>query len=185
MRLTRIIAPASGVVSLPEAMAHLRIIGTDEAALVNEYILAASAYLDARDGVLGEALMTQTWRLYMDVPAEVTIPLGPVQSIAAVKYLDATGVEQTFSSANYRLSGADFVLVDGAAWPTVQNREEAFWIDFVAGYGAATAVPSTVRQVALLLIGEMYEARTMAAELQTSDAFKMLLAASRSERGLF
>ena len=185
MRLTRITAPASGVVSLTDALAHLRVSGDDETALVNEYVLAASAYLDARDGVLGEALVTQTWRLYMDTPSEVTIPLGPVQSITAVKYLDASGVEQTYSSANYRLSGAEFVLVEGASWPTVANREDAFWIDFVAGYGNAAAVPATVRQAALLLIGEMYEARTMGAELQTSDAFKMLLAASRSERGLF
>lgn len=185
MRLTRITAPTTGVVSLAEAMDHLRISDTSEAALVDQYVSAASAYLDAGDGVLGEALVTQTWRLYMDEPAEVTLPLGPVQSIAAVRYLDAAGAQQTFNAANYRLSGSDFVLVDGAVWPTVQNREEAFWIDFVAGYGVAGAVPATVRSAALMLIGEMYEARTMGAEMQTSDAFKMLLAASRSERGLF
>ncbi len=185
MRLTRIIAPTTGVVSLEEAMNHLRISGETETALVNEYVLAASAYLDARDGVLGEALVTQTWRLYLDTPAEVTIPLGPVQSIAVVKYLDGAGAEQTFGSANYRLSGAEFVLVSGASWPTVANREEAFWIDFVAGYGTASAVPATIRQAALLLIGELYDGRAMGAEMQTSDAFKMLLAASRSERGLF
>jgi uncharacterized phiE125 gp8 family phage protein len=185
MRLTRITAPATGIVSLGDAMEHLRISGDAEAALVNEYVLTASAYLDARDGVLGEALITQTWRLYMDTPQEVTLPLGPVQSIAVVKYLDAAGVEQTFGSGNYRLSGAEFVLVDGASWPTVANREEAFWIDFIAGYGNAAAVPSTARQAALLMIGELYEARTMGSEMPTADAFKMLLAASRSERGLF
>jgi uncharacterized phiE125 gp8 family phage protein len=185
MRLTRITAPSTGVVSLAEAMDHLRISDTGEAALVEQYVAAASAYLDARDGILGEALVTQSWRLYMDTPDEVTLPLGPVQSITAVKYLDAAGAEQTFGAANYRLSGADFVLVDGAVWPTVASREEAFWIDFVAGYGPASAVPATARQTALMLIGEMYEARTMGAEMQTSDAFKMLLAASRSERGLF
>lgn len=185
MRLTRITAPTTGVVSLTDAIEHLRISDIGEAGLIEQYIAAASAYFDARDGVLGEALVTQTWRLYMDLPAEVTIPITPVQSITTVKFLDATGTEQTFASTNYRLSGAEFVLVNGASWPVVQEREEAFWIDFVAGYGSASAVPGTVRQAALLLIGEMYEARTLGAEMQTSDAFKMLLAASRSERGLF
>lgn len=185
MRLTRLTAPATGVVTLQEAMAHLRVTDSTEAQLVDGYIKTASAYLDARDGVLGEALVTQTWRLYMDRPAEVTIPLGPVQSIAAVQYLDAAGATQTFGSGNYRLSGSEFVLVDGATWPTTADREEAFWIDFVAGYGTASAVPATVRHAALLMIGELYEWRAMDAAGPTSDAFKMLLAAGRSERGLF
>jgi len=185
MRLTRITAPATGVVTLADARDHLRVTHSQEDAVISGYIGAVSAYLDARDGVLGEALVTQTWRLYMDRPGEVTIPLGPVQSITAVQYLDAAGATQTFASANYRLSGSDFVLVDGATWPETALREEAFWIDFVAGYGPASMVPATVRHAALLMIGELYEGRAMGAEMPTSDAFKMLLAAGRSERGLF
>lgn len=185
MELTRIVAPATGVVSLSEALGHLRLTGDDENALIAGYVAAASAYLDARDGILGEALVTQTWRLVMDDPAEVTIPLGPVQSIVAIKYLDAAGAEQTVSPAIYRLSGADVELVEGAAWPEVADRSRAFWIDFVAGYGPATAVPATARHAALMMIGELYEGRAMGAEAATSDAFKMLISASRSERGLF
>lgn len=185
MDLTRITAPATGVVSLTEAMDHLRLTDDSEALTVAGYIATASAYLDARDGILGEALITQTWRLTLDQPAEVTLPLGPVQSVTAIRYLDAAGVEQTVSPAIYRLSGRDVELVAGASWPIAADRSRAFWIDFVAGYGTAGAVPATVRQAALLMIGEMYESRTMGAEMATSEAFKMLLAASRSERGLF
>lgn len=185
MTLTRTVAPATGVISLAEARNHLRITGLDEDALIAGYVASASAYLDARDGILGEALVTQTWRLAMDEPAEVTLPIGPVQSIAAIKYLDAAGVEQTFSSSSYRLVDRRVELVSGAAWPTVADQSDAFWIDFVAGYGAAAAVPATVRQAALMLVGEMYQTREMGAELAPSEAFKMMLAASRSERGLF
>ena len=185
MELKRIVAPASGVVSLSDAQEHLRVTGDDEIALISGYVATASAYLDARDGVLGDALVTQTWRLTIDSPSEVTIPLGPVQSIVAIKYLDQSGAEQTVSPTLYRLSGADVELVEGEEWPEVADRSRAFWIDFVAGYGPATAVPATVRQAALLMIGEMYESRAMGAESPTSDAFKMLLAASRSDRGLF
>ncbi len=185
MRLVRITAPSTGVVSLDDARAHLRVTDTSEDQLISDYIMAASGYLDARDGVLGEALVTQSWRLYMDAPAEVTLPLGPVQSITVVKYLDANGTEQTFGSTNYRLSGADFILVDGAAWPITANREDAFWIDYAAGYGPATSVPMTVRSAALLMIAELYERRAMDASGGSSEAFKMLLAAGRSERGLF
>ena len=76
-------------------------------------------------------------------------------------------------------------LVTGALWPVVADRQEAFWIDFVAGYGTAAQVPATVKQTALMMIGEMYDARTMGAEQPTGDAFKYMLAASRSARGLF
>jgi uncharacterized phiE125 gp8 family phage protein len=185
MRLFRTVAPATGVITLPDARAHLRVTESAEDTVIQGFIDAASAYLDARDGVLGEALVTQTWRLAMDTPDEVTLPLGPVQSITAIQFIDAAGVTQTYSAANYRLVGQNVELVTGAVWPTVADRQEAFWIDFVAGYGAASQVPATVRTAALMMIGEMYDARAMGAEQPASDAFKMLLAASRSERGLF
>jgi uncharacterized phiE125 gp8 family phage protein len=185
MELKQIIAPASGVVTMDDARDHLRITSAAEDATIAQFVATASAYLDARDGILGDALVTQTWRLSLDQPAEVTLPIEPVQSIAAIKYLDPAGVEQTYSAADYRLSGSRVELVDGASWPVVANRSNAFWIDFLAGYGAAEAVPETARMTALLMIGEMYKAREMGAEQPTSDAFKMLLSASRSSRGLF
>jgi uncharacterized phiE125 gp8 family phage protein len=185
MRLFRTVDPATGVITLPEARAHLRVTDSAEDPAIQGFIDAASAYLDARDGVLGEALVTQTWRLAMDLPEEVTLPLGPVQSIVAVQYIDAAGVTQTYSAANYRLVGRDIELIANAVWPTVADRKEAFWIDFVAGYGTATQVPATVRQAALMMVGEMYDARSMGADQPASDAFKYLFAASRSERGLF
>lgn len=185
MRLFRTVAPATGVITLPDARDHLRVTSADEDAVISGFIEAASAYLDARDGVLGEALVTQTWRLAMDLPDEVTLPLGPAQSISAIQYIDEAGVTQTYSAANYRLVGQTVELVTGAVWPTVADRLEAFWIDFVAGYGAAAQVPATVKTAALMMVGEMYQARAMGAEQPNSDAFKMLLAASRSERGLF
>ena len=36
-----------------------------------------------------------------------------------------------------------------------------------------------------MMVGEMYLAREMGSEQPPSEAFKMMLAASRSERGLF
>jgi uncharacterized phiE125 gp8 family phage protein len=185
MRLQQIVPPATPIITLADAYDHLRVTGEDEGARIAGYVEAANAYLEARDGVLGEALVTQTWRLYMDAPAEVLLPIGPVQSVAVIKYIDGSGAEQTFNSANYRLSGARVELVDGASWPVVASRSEAFWIDFVAGYGTAADVPATARQTALLIVGELYQGREMGSEQPTSDAFKMLFAASRSARGLF
>jgi uncharacterized phiE125 gp8 family phage protein len=186
MRLYRTVAPAEGVISLPEARDHLRVSESTEDAVIQGMIDTATAYLDARDGILGEALVTQTWRLAMDLPDEVELPLGPVQSIAAIQYFDAAGETQTYSSANYRLVGKKVELVDGAVWPVVANRSEAFWIDFVAGYGTSGQVPATVRRTALMMVNELYDRRSMSEEQAAiGEPFKYLLAASRSERGLF
>lgn len=185
MTLTRITAPATGVITLQEARDHLRVTSNEEDELISGYVATASAYLDARDGILGEALVTQTWRYALDYPQEVTLPLGPVQSITAVRYIDDAGAEQTYSAANYRLVDGRIELVAGAEWPIVADQTDAFWIDFVAGYGAAAAVPATARHAALMMVAELYQTREMRAEMPPSEAFKMLLAASRSERGLF
>lgn len=186
--LTRIVAPSLSLISLDEARKHCRITDSGEDPVLQAFIDAAIAYLDAGTGILGEALVTQTWRLTLDcVPfGDLELPLGPVQSITQIQYVDLAGATQTFSAANYRLSGQVVELVSGASWPVPDARAAAFWVDFVAGHGAPAAVPMTIRLAALMLVADMYGQREAARESVTpSPAFEALLAAARSERGLF
>jgi uncharacterized phiE125 gp8 family phage protein len=189
MTLSRITAPATGLITLAEAQAHLRVDDATEDSYITALVNAASAYLDARDGVLGEALVTQTWRYSLPMAPldDIALPLGPVVSVTVVKYIDAAGVEQTYSSANYRLADGVVELVDGASWPSAAERRVAFWVDFVAGYGAAADVPETIRQLCRLLVGDMFESRAAATaeSFETTPAASMLLQAARSHRGLF
>jgi uncharacterized phiE125 gp8 family phage protein len=137
--------------------------------------------------VLGEALVTQTWRAtYSEAPnGSIALPLGPVQSVVQIRYVDPTGVERTLASGQYRLSGGIVELVAGASWPAVADQDAAFWVDFVAGYGAPAAVPETTRQLARMMVAEMYDRRLTAGEKDFSQVFKHFLAAARSDRGLF
>ena len=189
MTLTRITAPATGLITLAEAKVHLRVDDATEDTYITALVAAASAYLDARDGVLGEALVSQTWRysLPMAPLGDIALPLGPVMSVTVVKYIDAAGAEQTYSAANYRLADGVVELVDGASWPAVAERRVAFWVDFVAGYGSAADVPETIRQLCRLLVGDMFEVRAAATteSFETTPAARMLLQAARSHRGLF
>jgi uncharacterized phiE125 gp8 family phage protein len=185
MTLTRITAPA-GLITLAEAKDHLRVTGNAEDAYINGLVAVASGYLDARDGVLGEALAAQTWRYAMDAPplGSVALPLGPVLSITSVNYLDEAEAPQVFASANYRLVDGSVELVTGADWPDVANRTDAFWVDYVAGY---TAIPETSRHLCKLMVADLYEMRasTSNPEMRVTPAFQMLLQAARSARGLF
>lgn len=187
--LSRLTPPSQPLLTVAAAQAQCRVTSPDEHALIADYVGVVSDYLDAQSGVLGEALVTQTWRLtFSAAPGPlVDIPLGPVQSIAAISYVDVAGAAQVVPSANYRLVGNVVELVDGAAWPVVDARLAAFWIDFVAGYGMPAEVPQTVRQLARLMVADLYENRQATGDqsAQMSEAFKSLMASARSHRGMF
>lgn len=154
-QITRIVAPATPVLSLDDVKAHLRVTGDHEDALITSLVEAATAWLDGWRGVLGIALQPQTWKMTLDrFPAGViNLPLGPVISIEAVKYTDATGDEQTVPPTDYEVQGARIRPVPG--WPTTSGAMGAVRVEFVAGEGA----PESIKHVVRLLVAHWYENR--------------------------
>lgn len=170
MTLRLITAPTSEPVTLEQAKLWLRLDGDAEIDTVEMLISAARQALDGADGYLGRCLVTQTWEMTLDAfPAgsEIRIPLSPVQSIVSVKYLDASGDEQSFSSDNYRFSADDLsgslLLEEGASWPSAGNGSASVAIRFVVGY--AGGVPEGLKVEILKLIGFWFENRQMAGQI--------------------
>lgn len=187
--LSLVVPPADSLITIEEAAAQCRVTATDEYSLLDGYVKAVTEYLEAKNGILGEALITQTWRLsFSSAPdGNVEIPLGPVQSIASISYVDISGNTQVYQSSNYRLVDNTVELVAGAGWPATQSRLAAFWIDYVAGYGARGAVPDTIRHLAKVMVSDLFENRDTAVNQssQLSEVFKMFMASARSHRGMF
>lgn len=158
----RTVAPAATPVSLAEAKAHLRVDHGDEDALITSLIAAATDHLDGWSGVLGRALVTQTWR--QDFPSwadALRLPLAPVQS-AVVAYDDENGDEQTLSSGWSLLTdarGSYIARNAGVEWPRLGNAPASVRVTFVAGYGAAAAVPAPIKSAILLIVGGLYQNR--------------------------
>jgi uncharacterized phiE125 gp8 family phage protein len=157
MPLALITPPAVEPISLAEAKLHARVDDSDRDTLINVFIKSAR---EAAEHELGRALITQTWRLTLDeFPcAEIELPKPKVLSISSVGYVDADGVDQVVSSANYTLDSAQlpgWVLpAEDFDWPATRAIANAVRVDFTAGYGpAATDVPASVRQWMLLQIG--------------------------------
>lgn len=181
MKLARITAPAAEPVSLAEAKLHLRVIHDAEDASISRMIRAAREHLDGRDGILGRALVTQTWELVLDSfpVGAIQIPLPPLQSITSVKYLDAGGVEQTLDTAEYVVDTASepgcIAPVD--QWPATQDTVNAVHIRFVAGYGDASAVPAALAQAILLAVGDLWANRQTGLErpISQNPAFDALV----------
>lgn len=164
--LSLVTAPANDILTLSEVKTHLRVDGSDEDTLISNLIDAATSYIDGYTGVLGRCLITQTWDWKLDsFPDSNTLamdmPLGDVQSITSIKYIDVDGVEQTWDSSEYNLdldtSPERIYLTYDKYWPETQDIENAVAVRFVAGYGdTASEVPAAIRQAALMLIGTMY-----------------------------
>jgi uncharacterized phiE125 gp8 family phage protein len=156
--------PAEQPVSLAEAKAHLRVTSNDDDVLIGSLIKAATAKLDGYSGILGRALVTQTWAVDLDRFGDrLRLPLRPVQSVATVQYYDTAGVQQTLAGAGYALLadaiGSYVALAPNAVWPGTYGRSDAVRVTFVAGYGNAAAVPEPIRVAILLAVQHLYALR--------------------------
>lgn len=160
----RTVAPAV-LLTPAEAKAHLRVDHADDDALIAALIEAATTHLDGWSGILGRALVSQTWRQdFADFGEYLRLPLGPVVSVSSVTYYDINDASQTAASASYSLLADDYGpyvgLVPGYTWPSVSSTRNApVSVTYVAGYGTAAAVPQAIKQAALLLIAHWYDFR--------------------------
>lgn len=170
MLLTEITAPTAEPVDAADVKAHTRIDGADDDALLGVYITAARALAEAETG---RQFMTATYDLLLDAfPSgdEIVLPLPPLQSVTHVKYLDAAGVEQTWSSSEYvvrapagpHCRAGRIRLAYGYSWPTTQLVRQAVRIRFVCGYSTdsdPTDVPSGIRQAIMVGVAESFKIR--------------------------
>jgi uncharacterized phiE125 gp8 family phage protein len=169
MGLQLVTPPQQDVLSAADLAAHLRISNAAEDALLEIYARAARQHVDGRAGILGRALVTQTWdwtldALPCDPCAVLHAPLPPLQDVTSIKYIDDAGVEQTWPSAKYivdRASGIGRIgCAYGESWPVARRQINAATVRLVVGYGDdPDDVPEPIGQALRLLAGHWYENR--------------------------
>jgi uncharacterized phiE125 gp8 family phage protein len=167
----RVTAPVATPVSLDEIKAFLRIDHADDDELLTTLIQAATDHFDGWSGILGRALVTQSWRVDLwcwPVSRDLTLPLLPVQSITSVVYSDSDNADQSFAAGNYQLYagpiGPFLRLGDGVAWPLVYTKPDAVRVTFVAGYGAPAAVPEAIKLAIKFHVENAYDGHDDARE---------------------
>lgn len=157
--------PAEEPVTLAEAKRHLRVDATDEDVLIGSLIQAAREWAE---NYCNRTFVTTVLRIGRDdfrlgLSDAIELPRGPVQSIGSVLYFDVDGVQRAWSSSGYTVvAGAapsQLVLTTGGAWPITRSPGGGVQITYTAGYGNAAAVPASIKQAMLLLIGHWYAAR--------------------------
>ncbi|RWK12530.1 head-tail connector protein [Mesorhizobium sp.] len=158
----RTVAPAEAPVSLDEMKLHLHA-GDDEDTLIQAYIDAATAHLDGYTGIIGRALVTQTWQQdFSGFSHSLRLPLGPLESVSSVTYYDGSNVQQTLATSVYDkftdALGPHVGLKPGQSWPSTYTRPDAVRVTFVAGEDVAD-VPAPIKVAIMLLAANWYENR--------------------------
>jgi uncharacterized phiE125 gp8 family phage protein len=154
--LFEVTAPTEEPVTLQELKDHLRVFHSDEDALITSLIEAARK---DNENFTHRAFVTQTWQEKRDgFPCDgqpIRLPKAPLSSTTApvVTYIDQNGDTQTWSSSNYTVDypTGDFAergrirLNYSLSYPQTRSIENAVTIQFVCGYGAASAVPEMIK----------------------------------------
>lgn len=157
-------APVTEPVTLAEAKEHLRVDFAADDAYIAGLIAAAREQVEL---VSRRALVTQTLELRLHCWPDgysLALPRSPVQSVTSITYTDYTGAAGTMTASDYLLytqtDPAIVVLKPNKSWPSASLMPgPSICVRYVAGYGAATAVPMRYRQACLLLIAHWYEQR--------------------------
>lgn len=129
--------------------------------LLNMLITAARQHAET---YLKRKLITQTLDLHLDNFPCWTLRLPvPLQTVTAITYFDSNGVEQTLAADQYLVDSttepARITPAYGLVWPVTQYRNNAVKVRFVAGYGAASAVPACVKNWMLVRIKTLWDQR--------------------------
>ena len=158
MTLRLIDPPYDTPVTLAEAKAHLRVIDSNEDAIITAMIHSATAVAEQETG---RALMEQTWQLTLDSFDSIELTRTPVIS-AIVNYVGTAGVTQTLSPSLYRFRQDDFgfakiELAYGATWPALLDDADVVTVTYDAGY--EDGVPQGIKSWILLTVAALYENR--------------------------
>lgn len=188
--------PASEPLTLAETKSYLKVTGTADDALLSQII---TALRKSCEHWTGRALVTQTWTLwrdrfphrekdrlphdgYFELPVDfadeaqrvLPIPRPPLQSVTFLQTYGTTNQATTFAVGKYFIDTASepgrIVLNQASSWPSGLRPANAVEIEFVAGYGDASAVPDALKQGMLLWVKLLYGDRNWLFELGESTA---------------
>ncbi len=151
------VAPAAEPLLKAAVKEYLRIDDGDASfdGQLDDFIAASRAEVETWTGT---RLITQTVTVSADGWAALqSLPVGPVQSVSSVKYIDTLGVEQTLAAEDYQLIGSGLTLLISPAlnksWPKVATRIDAVRVTMVVGYGVSGSdLPGDVYFALLRLI---------------------------------
>lgn len=174
-------APTGETLTEAEIRNYLRVDDVNELSTLQLLRVAARRFFES---YTGRSVLTQTLTLFIDSINEVNEPLydgfyskpdidfyknylvlpsPPVQSVTHVKTYDDSDNATTLAASKYYLDKvrepARIVLRTGETWPSALRVANSIEVQYVAGYGAAAAVPQDIKVGMLMHMAYMYDQR--------------------------
>jgi uncharacterized phiE125 gp8 family phage protein len=178
MRLQELTPPAEEPLTLSEAKLHLRITHDADDDALNALIMAAR---EMCEGWTGLALVTRTYAFTADGwdGKPVELPRPPLVSVEEIAVYNANGEEELFDEDNYYAETAGrpgrIILKDSATPPLPGLAIGGIEFRFTAGFGAAAAVPASLKQGMLRLVAHLYMNRGDSTEVAVRNSGAMVL----------
>lgn len=161
-------AATEPLLTIADVKAHCRVDHDDDDDTFEELIATATSHLDGYEGILGRALVSQVWDYHLPCFAmtghlrRIPLPLTPLISVDQISYVDMNGEDQILSPADYVVLDGRLAAVEpqyGKTWPSTRRQSRAATIRYTCGYGAAAAVPASLRSAARLIVADLYDNR--------------------------
>jgi len=160
LSLTIAAEPDEEPITVSDVKSQLRITTTDEDVYLKHLIGAARKHVET---ILGRALITQTWDLYLNrFPCydreAIQLLKPPLQSITHINYFDNDDIEQTWYRYENLVDTDSYygIIYPGRnySYPATRDFPKSVNVRFIAGYGDSAAdVPDDIKQDILLVIG--------------------------------
>ncbi|RVK61936.1 hypothetical protein CN162_01445 [Sinorhizobium meliloti] len=159
LRPVLVTAPSALPVSLAEVKSALRVDGGDSDTDLERLIRSAVDHYEGWSGILGIALVAQTWRQdFNSFDRKMMLGLRPVQSISSVKWRNEAGQISTVAAEDYALKtdagGRSYVrFVNNFSTPSGLYEDAAVSIEFVVGWPlSAEETPTTPEDIKTAII---------------------------------
>lgn len=162
------------VISLDEALEHLRADDSDDQALIEALVAAATGHIDGPDGWLGRAIGEQVLEAYVPAPALIgatVLPYQPIIDIVSVEARSDDGWD-LLDPVFYELRGK-YLAFKGAFRSAIDWRigeAEAMRVRYRAGY---EKLPPALKAAILLMVGDLYRNRETVTTSASAQAIPM------------
>lgn len=170
-QLDRLSGPELDPLSLAEAKRACRI-DEDQTVEDQDVLDMITSARELVEEFTHRTMCTTLWRLTLDrFPYScdaLALPMGPLQELQAIGYLDAAGAAQTIDLSTLevsRTSRPPWIRPFRSFWPGISGRACAITVDYWAGFAGqgspedASGVPKRVKQAMRMLVAHWYANR--------------------------
>lgn len=161
MNLTLVSPPEALPINLDEVKAFCRVEDSDNDEILTRFMRSA---VELAENETQRRFISQQWRLDINnFEKEIALPYPGLLSVDSVQYYDSANVLQTLDASVYDVGGVGnagyMTLAYGQSFPTIYPRPEAIQITYTCGYGAASAVPHSLKEAISTIAWFMFDGR--------------------------